>query len=90
MSLKCVLNAHLIICAKPLFFFSFHLGSLNKSQHCGSIEAGKWGDLVIVRAANWEHIIYQLVDAPIAHVVKKGRVLFAAPHPHFNILITPT
>ena len=54
--------------------------SLNKSQDYGSLEKGKFGDLVVLRAPCWEHIVYQLVDPPILHVVKKGRIVFSSSH----------
>jgi imidazolonepropionase len=51
-------------------------GSLNKSATHGSLEVGKVGDLLIVNAPRWEHLIYQMVDPPLEHVVKKGRLVF--------------
>jgi imidazolonepropionase len=53
-----------------------HKGSLNKSATHGSLEVGKVGDLLIVNAPRWEHLIYQMVDPPLEHVVKKGRLVF--------------
>jgi imidazolonepropionase len=50
-------------------------GSLNKSATHGSLEVGKVGDLLIVNAPRWEHLIYQMVDPPLEHVVKKGRLV---------------
>lgn len=50
-------------------------GSLNKSATHGSLEPGKVGDLLILNANRWEHLIYQLVDPPIETVVKKGCVV---------------
>lgn len=51
------------------------LGSLNKSATHGSLEVGKVGDLILLNASRWEHLIYQLVDPPIELVVKKGCVV---------------
>jgi imidazolonepropionase len=48
---------------------------MGRSEHYGSIEVGKYGDLIILGAAKWEHLIYQLVDAPIEEVIKKGRIV---------------
>lgn len=50
-------------------------GSLKKSDLHGSIEKGKYGNLVIVNAPNWEHLVYQIGEPPIAHVVYKGDVV---------------
>ena len=54
--------------------------SLGKSEMYGSIELGKAGDLVLVKAPSWEHLIYQLGDAPIEAVVKAGRVVATPRH----------
>ncbi len=51
------------------------------SADFGSLEIGKWGDCVLIRAPTWEHLIYELGDPPIAAVIKKGRVVFSAPLP---------
>jgi imidazolonepropionase len=32
--------------------------ALNRSDMYGSLEVGKWGDVVIIDERNWEHIIY--------------------------------
>lgn len=49
--------------------------SMGRSEHYGSIEVGKYGDLIILGADRWEHLIYQLVDPPIEKVIKKGRIV---------------
>ncbi|KAJ3246827.1 putative imidazolonepropionase [Chytriomyces hyalinus] len=49
--------------------------SLNKSDMHGSIEVGKWGNLVVVDNAQWTHVVYELVDAPIAAVFVKGEAV---------------
>ncbi|KAF1795720.1 Metal-dependent hydrolase [Phytophthora cactorum] len=46
--------------------------SINRSGTHGSVEVGKQGDLVLMRATQWEQIIYEMGDPPIEHVVKKG------------------
>mmetsp|Transcript_2100 Transcript_2100/g.7602 ORF Transcript_2100/g.7602 Transcript_2100/m.7602 type:complete len:438 (+) Transcript_2100:2404-3717(+) len=50
--------------------------SLGKSESHGSIEEGKCGDFVIVGNEDWRHIIYELVNPPIKHVIKNGRTVF--------------
>ncbi|CAI5734551.1 unnamed protein product [Hyaloperonospora brassicae] len=50
--------------------------SINRSASHGSLEAGKQGDLVLMRATQWEQIIYEMGDPPIEHVVKKGVICF--------------
>lgn len=50
--------------------------SLGVSDVCGSLEVGKWGDVVVLDATKWEHIAYEMVDPPIAAVIKKGAVIF--------------
>jgi len=49
---------------------------LNKSATHGSLEVGKQGDMIILDAPTWEHLVYQLVDPPIQSVIKKGTVVF--------------
>ncbi|KAI9914807.1 hypothetical protein PsorP6_008039 [Peronosclerospora sorghi] len=46
--------------------------SINRSTTHGSLEVGKQGDLILMRATQWEQIIYEMGDPPIEHVVKKG------------------
>ncbi|ORC77178.1 putative imidazolonepropionase [Trypanosoma theileri] len=48
-------------------------GSLQLSDVCGSLEVGKWADVVLLNAPRWEHVIYQMVDPPIEAVYKKGK-----------------
>ncbi|CAH0514727.1 unnamed protein product [Peronospora belbahrii] len=48
--------------------------SINRSDTHGSLEVGKQGDLVVMRATQWEQIIYEMGDPPIQHVVIKGTV----------------
>jgi imidazolonepropionase len=51
--------------------------SIGKSDLYGSIEVGKWGDLVLFDAPRWEHIIYQMnASEIISHVIKKGKIVF--------------
>lgn len=51
--------------------------SIQKSNMHGSIEVGKWGDLVLFDAPRWEHVIYQMNASEIvSHVIKKGEVVF--------------
>lgn len=54
----------------------YSVASLNKSSTHGSLEAGKQGDMIILDAPTWEHLVYQLVDPPIQSVIKKGNVIF--------------
>lgn len=46
--------------------------SLNRSKDVGSLEKGKFADLVIINSKRWENIIYQFGDFPIGEVYKKG------------------
>jgi imidazolonepropionase len=32
--------------------------ALNRSDMYGSLEVGKWGDMVVINESKWEHIIY--------------------------------
>ena len=52
--------------------------SLNKSSTHGSLEIGKRGDMVVIDAPSWEHIIYQMGDPPIKAVLKGGAVVSGA------------
>lgn len=49
--------------------------SLKRSHTHGSLEIGKVADCVLLDAPTWEHIIYQLVDPPVRHVIKKGQIV---------------
>ncbi len=50
--------------------------SLKLSETHGSIEKGKFGDLLVVDAPSWEHLIYQFGNsAIISAVVKKGQIV---------------
>ncbi|EAN84390.1 putative imidazolonepropionase [Trypanosoma cruzi] len=56
-------------------------GSLNMSDRCGSLEVGKWADVVLLHAPRWEHVVYQMVDPPIEAVYKKGRLVYSKELP---------
>lgn len=51
--------------------------SLGKSDIMGSLEVGKLGDMLILDAPKWEHLIYQLgsYHHVIEYVVKRGKVV---------------
>ena len=50
--------------------------SIGKSSTHGSLEVGKVGDMVLIDAPRWEHVIYQMNAVEIiSHVVKKGKVV---------------
>ncbi len=46
--------------------------SIDRSDSHGSLEVGKVADFLLLRADQWEHIIYEMVDPQIEHVVKRG------------------
>ena len=50
--------------------------SLGMSDMHGSLEVGKWGNLVVLDAPDWRHILYQMVDPPIESVFVKGRRVY--------------
>jgi imidazolonepropionase len=50
--------------------------SVDKADDYGSLETGKWGDFLVLDAERWEHLIYELVDPPIAQVYKRGKLVF--------------
>jgi imidazolonepropionase len=52
--------------------------SLGLSADCGSLEVGKRGDVVLLAAPKWEHVVYQMIDPPIAEVFKLGKSVFKA------------
>lgn len=70
MTLEEVLNAATINAA----------ASMGRADTHGSLEVGKHGDFIVLRADRWEHLIYQLVDPPILHVYKDGLRVYTAPH----------
>ena len=49
--------------------------SIGKSEMYGSLEVGKVGDLLVLDAPQWEHLLYRIADEPIKHVVKRGEVI---------------
>ncbi|ORZ29382.1 putative imidazolonepropionase [Catenaria anguillulae PL171] len=46
--------------------------SLNQEKERGSLEPGKWADVVVVGHEDWRHVVYEMVDPPIAGVYVKG------------------
>lgn len=50
--------------------------SMQMSDKYGSIEPGKYADLLLIKAPRWEHLIYQLGNPPISKVIKKGVIVF--------------
>jgi imidazolonepropionase len=65
-----------------IFFFEFlfshwcsifETASLKRSSTHGSLEVGKVGDFILLNAAPWEHLVYEMVDPPIEAVYKHGR-----------------
>jgi len=53
-------------------------GSLKCSDRYGSLEVGKSGDMVIINSPNWEHVVYEMGDPPILHVVKAGQIAYSS------------
>jgi imidazolonepropionase len=56
-------------------------GALGRERTHGSLEVGKHGDLLLLNAPRWEHLIYQLGDPPIQCVFKNGRRVFSVTAP---------
>lgn len=52
--------------------------SLRRGRTHGSLEVGKAGDMLLLDAPRWEHMLYQLGDPPVHGVVKRGKVVFQA------------
>uniref|UniRef100_A0A8C2ENL2 Probable imidazolonepropionase n=1 Tax=Cyprinus carpio TaxID=7962 RepID=A0A8C2ENL2_CYPCA len=52
--------------------------ALNRSHTHGSLEIGKQGDLVIINAPRWEHLVYQFGGHQelIRYVIIKGEVIY--------------
>ncbi|KAI3659176.1 hypothetical protein MP638_006958, partial [Amoeboaphelidium occidentale] len=50
--------------------------SLNRSETHGSIEVGKRADLVILDHGDWRHVIYEMVDPPIAATIINGKAVY--------------
>ncbi|RDD46489.1 putative imidazolonepropionase [Trichoplax sp. H2] len=52
--------------------------SLGKSKRQGSLEIGKLGDMLIIDAASWEHLIYQMgnQESLIKYVIKEGNIVY--------------
>ena len=52
--------------------------SIGLAADVGSIQVGKFGDLVLLDAPTWEHVVYQMVDPPIEAVYKSGALIHSA------------
>ncbi|KAK2913492.1 hypothetical protein QQF64_030756 [Cirrhinus molitorella] len=52
--------------------------ALNRSHTHGSLETGKQGDLVIINAPRWEHLVYQFGGHQeiIRYVIIKGEIVY--------------
>ncbi|XP_043101307.1 probable imidazolonepropionase [Puntigrus tetrazona] len=52
--------------------------ALNRSHTHGSLEIGKQGDLVIISAPRWEHLVYQFGGHQelIRYVIIKGKIVY--------------
>ncbi|KAF0977433.1 hypothetical protein FDP41_003425 [Naegleria fowleri] len=75
MNLSCVnmrmtLNEALVACTLNA------AASIGKASTHGSLAVGKKGDCVIINHPNWEHLIYELCDSPILHVIMNGKVVY--------------
>lgn len=46
--------------------------SIGHSDMFGSLEVGKFGDMLILDAPQWEHLFYRIGHEPILKVIKKG------------------
>jgi imidazolonepropionase len=49
--------------------------ALGRADDIGSIEEGKFADLVILNAPSYHHLVYHYGVNPVRHVVKSGRVV---------------
>jgi imidazolonepropionase len=54
--------------------------SLGVAHEVGSLEVGKWGDVVVLDAPKWEHVVYQMVDPPIEAVFRAGCKIAGSIH----------
>jgi imidazolonepropionase len=61
---------------RPSLFFVSDLFIVGSSH--GSLAVGKVGDMLLIDAPKWEHLIYQMVDPPIQHVIKRGRIVYSS------------
>ncbi|KAL7748358.1 putative imidazolonepropionase [Sorochytrium milnesiophthora] len=50
--------------------------SLHAETLHGSIEPGKWANLVVVNNPDWRHVVYEVADPPIEAVYVKGHKAF--------------
>ena len=50
--------------------------SMNKSGDFGSIEVGKFGNVLVLDHSDWRHLIYEMVDPPLASVFVKGSEVY--------------
>ncbi|KAM8978752.1 probable imidazolonepropionase isoform X1 [Sarcophilus harrisii] len=60
--------------------------ALGRSHTHGSLEVGKQGDLIIINAPRWEHLIYQFggYQELIEYVVAKGKVIYKKDNASLN------
>jgi len=50
--------------------------ALRLEQEIGSIEPGKWADMVVTDVPDYRHLIYRLGHNPVKLVLKQGRVVY--------------
>ena len=49
--------------------------SMNRERTHGSLEVGKFGDMVVLSTPDWRHLVYEMVNPPLAMVIKSGTVV---------------
>ena len=59
---------------------ALYASTLNGAAACGiqhetgSIEPGKWADILILRTSDYRHVMYEFGGNPVAQVIKRGEV----------------
>ena len=49
--------------------------AIGRADRTGSVEPGKWGDLVLWRARDLDYICYRVGSNLTRHVIKKGSLV---------------
>ncbi len=53
--------------------------ALRLDTELGTLEPGKWADIVVTDVPTWQHLVYRLGHNPVRMTIRHGRVTFERP-----------